>query len=120
MMPMMVVMLLIVVVSAVYAYQGMNMHSQVDVEEAKFHALQASYWSLDKATRDAAPANSELTAQLVEIQNFPSELMRLKLVGVGKILSGIFLLLLAILMALVMMPVRLGMIIKGEKMKQRE
>ncbi len=44
--------------------------------------------------------------------NYPSELLRLKLVGIGKILTGIFILLLEILMALVMMPMRLGKIIK--------
>ena len=109
----MVVMLVLIVVSLFYAIVGVRMHTQVTGEEVKFHALQDQYWNVDKTTRDAAPANSALTSQLVEIQNFPSELMRLKLVGVGKILTGIYILLLGILIALMMMPKRLGDVIKG-------
>ena len=111
----MLVMLALVIISAVYAYQGVAMHQKVSVEEAKFHALQDDYYNTAKVLRDAAQSNSELTGQLVEIQNYPSELLRLKLVGVGKILSGIFLLLLVIALELFMMPMKLGMIIKGKK-----
>lgn len=110
---MMVVMLVLVVLSLYFLWQGMGMHSAVSIEEAKFHSLQEDYLGgNDKATRDAAPANSALSNQQVEIANYPSELLRLKLVGVGKILTGIFILLLGILIALTMMPVRLGMILK--------
>ena len=108
----MVVMLILIVVSLFYAIVGVNMHARVTGEEAKFHSLQDQYWNVDKVTRDAAPANSALTGQLVEIQNFPSDLLRLKLVGVGKILTGIYILLLGILIALMMMPKRLAMVMK--------
>ena len=111
----MAVMVLIIIVSLVFAIQGVLMHNQVNAKEDKFHAAQDAYFSLDKATRDSAPANSALNKQLVEIQQTPSELLRLKLVGVGKILTGIYALLLGILIALLIMPVRLGMIIKRNK-----
>lgn len=88
------------------------MHAQVPGEETKFHSAQDAYFSINKAERDSAATNSALNAQLVEIKNYPSTLLELKLVGVGKILTGILFILLAILMALVMMPVRLGMIIR--------
>lgn len=114
MMPMMIIMLILIVASAVFAWQGISMHQQVAVEEAKFHELQDGYFSQAKATRDAAPTDSQLNQDLVAIHNYPSELLRLKLVGVGKILTGIFILLFAILLALMIMPVRLGKIIKGE------
>lgn len=113
-------MVAVVIISILYAVQGVAMHDQVLVEEQAFHELQSSYWSVDKATRDAAPTNSELNEKLVDIQNFPSELLRLKLVGVGKILTGIFILLLGILIALMIMPMRLGMIIKKDKMKGKK
>lgn len=113
MMPMMIIMLIIVVVSFGYALSGINMHRQVTVEEAKFHSLQDSYFSQSKAIRDGADTNSQLSQDLVQIQNYPSELLRLKLVGVGKILTGIFALLFGILIALISMPTRLGKIIKG-------
>lgn len=89
------------------------MHNQVTVEEAKFHALQQEYFIINKAERESAPTGSELNQQLVQIQNYPSELLRLKLVGIGKILTGIFLSLLAIVFLLFMMPIRLAKLIKG-------
>lgn len=115
MMLMMLVMLILVIGSAVYVLQGVNMHKQVDVEEARFHALQSEYFTNSKSIRDSAASGSELTEQLVGIQNFPSELLRLKLVGVGRILTGIWLSLIAILFALTMMPVRLAKIIMMHK-----
>ena len=111
---MMVVMAILVLISLWYLYAGLSMHAQVTTDEATYHSAQRAYWAgNDKVTRDAAPANSDLNNQLADILNTPSDLLRLKLVGVGRILTGIFLLLLGILMALVMMPVRLGQIIKN-------
>lgn len=103
------------VVSLVYAISGISMHSKVSIEEGKFHALQDEYFGLDKFTRDSAATDSELNSKLIEIQQYPSELLRLKLVGVGKILTGIYALLFGILIALIMMPVRLGEIIKRKR-----
>lgn len=88
------------------------MHYQVGVEEAKFHTLQSEYFLLAKSERDAAAEGSELNKKLVQIQQYPSTLLELKLVGVGKILTGIFVLLFGILIALIMMPIRLGGIIR--------
>lgn len=110
----MLVMMIIVISAIVFVGQGMSMHSQVSVEEAKFHELQSNYFILSKPNREAAPDGSELNKQLVQIQNYPSELLRLKLVGVGKILTGIFLMLSGILIALVMMPVRLNALMQKQ------
>lgn len=98
--------------SVTFAWQGIGMHSRVSTEEAKFHALQQEYFIINKAEREAAPTGSELNQKLVDIQNYPSELLRLKLVGVGKILTGIFLSLLAIVFLLFMMPIRLAKLMK--------
>ncbi len=113
--PVMVVMMLLMAVSLVFAIQGISMHVKVSTEEEKFHGLQSSYFTLSKATREAAPDGAELNKQLVKIQNYPSELLRLKLVGVGKILTGIYILLFGILIALVMMPGRLASILSKKK-----
>ncbi|MFQ5406351.1 MAG: FG-GAP repeat protein [Candidatus Micrarchaeia archaeon] len=102
----------IVLASLFFAWQGADMHHQVGEEEDMFHALQNAYFSQSKATRDSAPANSALTNQLVEIQNYPSTLLELKLVGIGRILTGIFIVLLGILMALVMMPMRMSQLMQ--------
>lgn len=107
-----VMMMVLMLVSLFFAGQGILMHAKVGTEEAKFHALQTEYFTLAKAERESAATGSELNQKLVEIQNYPSELLMLKLVGVGKILTGIFVLLFGILTALIMMPKRLGAVIK--------
>ena len=112
--PMMMVMALLMLLSLVFAVVGVSMHQKVKKEEAKFHALQDNYFSNTKAVRDAAESGSQLNQQLSEIKNYPSELLRLKLVGVGRILVGIYIALFAILMALVMMPKRLAKVIKNK------
>lgn len=109
-----IVMFLLVFVALVFAGQGVYMHVRVTQEEATFHQMQNDYFSLSKAEREAAPTDSSLNKQLVQIQNYPSELLRLKLVGIGKILTGIFFLLFGILMALMMMPKRLAAVM-GKK-----
>jgi len=113
--PIMILMMLIMLFSLVFAVWGIQMHAQVNSQEAEFHRLNAEYWDLSKAEREAAPTGSELNQQLVEIQNFPSELLRLKLIGVGKILTGIYVLLFGILIALIMMPMRLAQFMKSNK-----
>ncbi len=112
---MMGMMMTLMVVGIIFAVIGVQMHRQVTAEEAKFHALQSEYFIKSKEIRDAAVTGSELNSQLVQIQNYPSELLRLKLVGVGNILTGIFVLLFGILIALVMMPKRLGKIMKENR-----
>lgn len=108
----MLILLILVIASITFAWKGIGMHNQVSVEEAKFHALQQEYFIMSKVEREAAPTGSELNQKLVQIQNYPSELLRLKLVGVGKILTGIFLSLLAIVFLLFMMPIRLAKLMK--------
>ncbi len=112
MMPILMVVMIIVIASIVYLAQGVRMHSQVVIEEAKFHALQADYWILSKAEREAAVTGSELNQQLVQLQQYPSQLMELKLVGVGKILTGIYALLFVIGIFLFMMPFRISGILR--------
>ena len=104
-------MMLIMILSLVFLIWGVAMHVQVTTDEATFHANQAEYWNLEKSERDAAATGSDLNQQLVEIKNAPSDLMRLKLIGMGKILTGIYILLFGILIALIVMPVRLGKMI---------
>ncbi len=112
---MMIVMFIIMIAGIVYVVQGVQLQNQVGPEEAKFHALQSDYFIVSKAERDGALTGSALNQQLVKIQNYPSELLRLKLVGVGKILTGIFFLLFAIVMALMGVPTRLGKVLQGHK-----
>jgi predicted PurR-regulated permease PerM len=112
MMAPMSVLLILIVAALAFAWQGISMHKQVSIEEQKFHELQSEYFSLSKVEREAAPSGSPLTQQLVQIQNYPSSLMELKLVGVGKILTGILASLLAIVFLLFMMPIRLAKLMR--------
>ena len=106
--PIMLFMLLLILISTTFVYQGLQMHQRVLVEEERYHELQVQYFSLSKETRDGAEDNSELAVRLADINNYPSSLMTLKLLGVGNILTGIFALLLGILIAMVQMPVRIA------------
>ncbi|HEX9721837.1 MAG TPA: hypothetical protein VGA53_01090 [Candidatus Paceibacterota bacterium] len=114
MMPILLVVMIVTIAGIVYLFQGVSMQQQVAVEEPKFHALQQEYFIINKAEREAAPTGSELNQKLVDIQNYPSELLRLKLVGIGKILTGIFALLFVIGIFLFMMPVRLAQMMKRQ------
>lgn len=104
---------ILVIGGIVFAWQGISLQNQVAGEEAKFHALQQEYFIINKAEREAAATGSELQQKFVDIQNYPSTLLELKLVGVGRILAGIFGALLAILLVLFMMPIRLSKLMKG-------
>ena len=106
----------LVIGGIVYAWQGVSMQNQVAGEEVKFHALQQEYFIINKAERESAPTGDPLNQKFVDIQNYPSSLLELKLVGVGKILTGIFGALLAILFVLFMMPIRLAKMMKGGSM----
>lgn len=116
MMPMMVFMMALMIVAVIFAGQGVSLQNRVAGEEVAFHKLQSDYFILSKATRESAVDGAELNQKLVQIQNYPSELLRLKLVGVGKILTGIFVLLFGILIALIMMPIRLGKMLRKDSM----
>lgn len=105
----------LIVTSLSFAWQGISMHNRVVVEEAKFHELQGAYFTLSKQERETALTGSELNQQLVKIQNYPSTLLELKLVGIGKILTGILAALLAIVFLLFMMPIRLGKLLKESR-----
>ena len=115
MMLLMLVLLILIISALSFGWQGVSMQNQVSVEEPKFHALQNEYFTLSKVERESAPTGSELNQKLVKIQNYPSELLRLKLVGIGKILTGILSALLAIAFLLFMMPIRLAKLMKENR-----
>ncbi len=104
---MMVMVMMIMMLGAIFAIWGVSLQSDVGDVEAAYHSeLESYYGGNSKADRDSAAAGSALSGQLADIQKQPSELLRLKLVGVGKILTGIFIVLFGILGALMMMPFR--------------
>jgi len=100
---------MVIMISAMFWVIGFLMQLwAISLEFNEFGPLQEKYWSFSKAQRDDATTGSELNQMLVKIKNFPPTLMTFKLVGIGFILSGIFLLLMGILKALGMMPMRLA------------
>ena len=101
-------MVAIVIVGLYFANQGLSMHEKVAEEEATYHQLLDSYYSQNKVVRDRAETGSQMAQDLVAISQYPSRLMELKLLGLGKILTGIFALLFGILLALIVMPKRLA------------
>ena len=112
--PVMITMVaMMMMLGLIVAATGVIMQSKVPVVEAQFHSqLDAYYGKNSKAQRDGAAADSALTKQLVELNKFPSRLLELKLVGVGRILTGIFIILFGIQGALVMMPFRVRKVLR--------
>lgn len=114
-MPALLVMLVILVASFVLVAQGVQMHREVPGKEAALHQLQSEYYALSQADRDIAPNGSILNQKHALIQQYPSELMELKMLGVGKILTGVFVMLFGILLAILMAPVRLAAMLNKKK-----
>ncbi len=105
---------MMLMVSGFFVLVGIILHITAWVQEfTVFQPLVQDYWSVDKATRDAATSGSELANQLAEIQGFPAKLMTFKLVGVGSVLTGIWISLFVIAKRIGMLPVRLASIIKS-------
>lgn len=100
--------------SGFFVLAGIILHITAWIQEfTVFQPLVQDYWSVDKATRDAATSGSELANQLAEIQSFPAKLMTFKLVGVGSVLTGIWISLFVIAKRIGMLPVRLASLIKS-------
>lgn len=85
------------------------------LEFTKFTPLLDKLAGLPKSVADEAPVGSEISQWKIDAAKFPAKLMTLKLVGVGSILTGIFLILFVITQALRIMPIRLGKVIKESR-----
>lgn len=104
---------MLLMMSMLFVLLGIILEVTAYVQEfTKFAPLQESYYTLDKATRDAAPAGSALAKQLAVIQNFPPKLILFKLTGIASILVGIWISLVIIAKRIGGMPDRLGFILK--------
>ena len=115
----------VILLAFLFLLVGIVLHvTAFSLEFGKFAPLLDDYYGQhSKAERDSAAAGSELALEQAEITKFPPKLMTFKLVGMGSILTGIFLLLFIIIQALKIMPIRLGSIICpkcGKKMTLSE
>ncbi len=98
----------VVLLAFLFLIVGIVFHvTAFTLEFKSFVPLLNDVAGLPKAEVDNAPVGSDLSLKKIEIAKFPPKLMTLKLVGVGSILTGIFLLLFVIIQALKIMPVRL-------------
>ena len=105
---------MMLMVAGLFVLLGIILHIIAWVQDLNtFQPLVNEYWSVAKATRDSAATGSELANQLATIQGFPAKLMLFKLVGIGSILVGIWLVLFVIAKRLAMMPMRLAQIMKS-------
>lgn len=104
---------MMLMMSAMFLLLGIILELTAFFQEfTRFAPLQDAYWSIDKATRDAAPAGSKLANQLAEINKFGPKLMTFKLTGIASILTGIFIVLVIIAKRMGGLPGRLGYILK--------
>ena len=95
-------------VGLAFVIWGVIMQSLAASNEGLFNDEIANYFIKSKEVRDSAATGSQLNKDLVQIQQRPSMLVYLKLVGIGRLLTGIFAVLFAILVALLIMPVKMG------------
>jgi amino acid transporter len=106
--PTLILLIILIAGGLFFVAQGMIMHMNVADQDAALQQVQNAYFNVSKQERDNAPTGTVLNQQLVDIKNAPISLDSLKLVGLGKILTGIFLILLAILIAIITAPQRLA------------
>lgn len=105
---------MMVVVSGLFAAVGyLLIMGALFLELTQFHPLLKDFfssftqWSLAGGGPDRA-GRAALNSQLAEIHQFPSTLLWMKLGGIGHILVGIFISLVAIVRVLSLMPHRLS------------
>jgi hypothetical protein len=104
---------MILMIAALFVILGIILHVTAWIKDfTVFQPLLEEYWTVDKATRDAAKSGSDLANKLSQIQQFPPKLMLFKLVGIGSILVGIWLALFVIARRMGMLPMRLASILK--------
>lgn len=103
--PVKLTLVILALVTAVYLVgSGMTMHARVTRLQESYNQLQYAYYSQPQSVRDAAVANSALAEQRAMIEQYPSVLQQLEVGGNGKILAGIFVLLLGIFLGLFLLP----------------
>ncbi len=87
------------------------------LEFTEFTPILEELMPIQKPIVDEAEPGSHLTLLKTEAAKFPPKLMTFKLVGIGAILTGIWILLFGIIQALKEMPIRAKMFLKQMKMK---
>jgi hypothetical protein len=100
-------------IGAIFAAVGyLLIGAAIFFELTTFHPLLENFFTEYPGTSlaggSADPRGSAINAELAEIHKWPSTLLWLKLGGVGHILLGIFIALVAIVRALSVMPHRLS------------
>lgn len=107
--PIKLVMLLLLLLGFFYAFRGMTMHSQFAVENAMLEDMFVAYAD-EMLGDDAASGDWFTNDRLLLLQQ--SLLVGTKLVSIGQLLTGIFFILVAILMVLLIMPMRVEKLMK--------
>jgi hypothetical protein len=87
------------------------------LEFTKFTPLLDELMPVQAPLIDEADPGSRLAMLKTDAAKFPPKLMTFKLVGIGSILTGIWILLFGIIQALKEMPTRAKMFLKINKMK---
>lgn len=108
---------IIVLGSMVFAWEGVILHERAHKQEARFRTLQQEYFSVPLAEREAAPVGSSLHKKRVAIEQYPAFLEHVQLLGIGKFLTALYFLLFAVLMMLLLAPVRIMQLMETRRQK---
>ncbi|MBI2342635.1 MAG: hypothetical protein HYU98_07900 [Deltaproteobacteria bacterium] len=89
------------------------------LEFTKFTPILDELMPLQKSVADNADPASRIAMLKTEAAKFPPKLMTFKLVGIGSILMGVFIMLLVIVQALRVMPLRISKVLRELQAEQK-
>jgi len=110
---------MLILIALLFMLTGVFLQSTAfNLEFKEFTPILEELKPLQKSVVDNADPSSRIAMLKTEAAKFPAKLLTFKLVGVGAILTGIWILLFVILQALKIMPLRLAMVIEEQQKKK--
>lgn len=110
----------LVLIAMLFLITGVVLQSTAfNLEFTEFTPILEELKPLQKSVVDNADPESRIANLKTDAAKFPAKLLTFKLVGVGAILTGIWILLFVILQALKIMPLRLAKVIAESQEKEK-
>jgi len=110
---------MLILIALLFMLTGVFLQSTAfNLEFKEFTPVLEELKPLQKSVVDNADPSSRIAMLKTEAAKFPAKLLTFKLVGIGAILTGIWILLFVILQALKIMPLRLAKVIEEQQEKK--
>jgi beta-lactamase regulating signal transducer with metallopeptidase domain len=112
---------ILILIAMIFLLTGIVLQSTAfNLEFNEFTPILEELKPLQKSVVDTADPASRVAMLKTEAAKFPPKLLTFKLVGVGAILTGIWIVLFVILQALKTMPLRLAKVIAESKESEKK